>query len=94
MTSDAREYGERNRLAGVYLKAKREAKGLTREQVAQALSIGEETMSRIEAGRARLSLDRLIDICAVLDISPVVMVAVIMRMTADVPRETSTSGGT
>lgn len=52
------------------LKAIRERKGLTQANIAESLSLSKDGYRKIESGKNPLSLERLLQLCQVLNISP------------------------
>lgn len=52
--------------AGLFLRAVRERKGLTRQFVAELLSMSKDTVKRLERGRPCTTMQTVIDGCSVL----------------------------
>ena len=52
------------------LKAIRERKGLSQANIAESLSLSKDGYRKIESGKNPLSLERLLQLCQVLNISP------------------------
>lgn len=61
--------------AGVKIRKIRELKNLTQEHLASELGISQEYYSRLESGQVKLSLDRLQQIAAAMDIDPIGLLA-------------------
>jgi len=55
---------------GKRIRKSREEKGLTQERVAELLDVSNAYISKIERGKTPINLDRLSDICQVLEASP------------------------
>lgn len=60
----------RLRQFGVRLRQLREERDLTREQLAEAASVGVRQLARVEAGRASPSLVWLMDVAVALQLTP------------------------
>lgn len=58
-----------NELLGTRIRELRKAKGIAQEQLAEVLGIEQQYMSRIELGKSYPSLDRLIRISEVLQVT-------------------------
>ncbi len=56
-----------NEEIGARIKAMRKSHGLTQEQLSERLDISVKHMSAVERGIASFSLERMIDLCAILD---------------------------
>ena len=56
-------------LIGQRLKKARQEKGLSQVYLSEILDISEVYLSRVEKGRTKISLTRLIQICEILDVS-------------------------
>ncbi|MBQ7885592.1 MAG: helix-turn-helix transcriptional regulator [Clostridia bacterium] len=54
---------------GRRLRAVREEKGYSREDIAQRLGISSNRLSRIETGKSSISLDVLVKLCSILQVS-------------------------
>lgn len=59
-----------NRSFGKHVKKARKDRGFTAEQLAEMLSISVESLWQIEGGKSGTTLDKLIMLCNVLDLSP------------------------
>jgi transcriptional regulator with XRE-family HTH domain len=57
-------------LIGNRIKKAREVKGLTQEKLAEQLDVSNAYISKIERGRTPINLDRLSELCAVLEETP------------------------
>ena len=56
-------------IIGERLKKARTDKGLTQEQLAEEIDVSVAFLSRVERGKTRLNLNRLNQICGILDIT-------------------------
>jgi len=56
-------------ILGALLRTKRNAAGITQDDLATDLDIDRRHIGRIESGQSKLSIVRLIDICKALNIS-------------------------
>lgn len=65
MTTESNEHGELFKSIGRTLAQRREAKGLTQDQVAEALGIGTEAVSRMERGITMPTVQRLAELAEV-----------------------------
>lgn len=59
-----------NKLIGFFLKDIRKSNNLTGEEIAKKLDISQQQWSRYERGVNKLSLDKLLVILLILDVSP------------------------
>ncbi|MFF2909201.1 helix-turn-helix domain-containing protein [Paenibacillus sp. NPDC057934] len=57
-------------IIGRRIKSAREKKGMTQENLAEKLDVSNAYISKIERGKTPISLDRLSDLCRVLEESP------------------------
>ncbi len=57
------------RLIGTRIKTARESKNITQEKLAEMLGVSVPYISRIETGNTHINLDRLHEICCLLEIS-------------------------
>jgi len=78
------------RIVGTHLRAIRESKGIARAALTRHLGFDESWLWCIETGRNRIALDVLIEACKYMRVDPADVITNIARLTADVPRETST----
>lgn len=81
---------ELSRVTGVRLRAERERAAMKQSDVARHLGITPAALSCIEKGRSRIRVETLIKACAFLEADPVELLAYVVRVTTNVPRETST----
>lgn len=58
------------RKLGLALKAIRETKGLTQEYVGKKSGVGQSLYSRFELGKVQIYIHKILDVCAVLGVSP------------------------
>ncbi|TBL80854.1 helix-turn-helix domain-containing protein [Paenibacillus thalictri] len=61
-------------IIGKRIRKARENKGFTQEQLAESLSVSNVYVSKIERGKTPINLDRLSQICMVLEESPEYMI--------------------
>lgn len=87
--SRRRDQGEFYRIAGVCLRAEREIKGVSQQALGAHLGITSTAVHCIESGKSKLSLETVVHACAFLKADPLDMLTKIVRLTANVPRETS-----
>ncbi|MDF2926355.1 MAG: transcriptional regulator [Paenibacillaceae bacterium] len=57
-------------IIGKRIRQARESKGLTQEQLAEKLEVSNAYISKIERGKTPINLDRLSDLCVMLEESP------------------------
>ncbi len=61
-------------LIGKRIAEQRKSKHITQESLAEYLDISTAYVSKIERGKTQLSLERLVEICHFLDLSPSVLI--------------------
>ena len=57
-------------VVGQRIKSARNAKHYTQDYVSSKANIGEKFLSQVECGKAGLSVNSLIEICSILEVSP------------------------
>jgi|ERR1043165_17694 transcriptional regulator with XRE-family HTH domain len=79
---------------GIELRKARNALGATQRDVADAAGLKQHSVSKIEAGKQSLSLDRLYDICAYLNLDPRQVLPPIAHVTTSPAKREIFVGGT
>ena len=64
--------------AGAWIREQRERRGMTQAELAHQLDLGQPMMSRIEAGRGPIDLERWIAVCGLFGRSPVAALAEVL----------------
>ena len=60
----------KNRVIGINIKKYRKSAGLTQERLAELLDISTVHMSHLECGHVSMSMDLLLKLCAILNVTP------------------------
>ncbi|HCG56868.1 MULTISPECIES: helix-turn-helix transcriptional regulator [Brevibacterium] len=64
---------------GAYLQAVREAQHLSQRDIAEQMNLDPSTLSRMEAGRNRWSVEAFVQCCQVLNVSPSEVLAGVVK---------------
>ncbi|HEV7893626.1 MAG TPA: helix-turn-helix transcriptional regulator [Pyrinomonadaceae bacterium] len=79
---------------GIELRKARKAFGATQSEVADAAGLKQHSISKIEAGKQRISLDKLYDICVYLNLDPQQVLPTITHVTTSPAKREIFLGGT
>lgn len=81
-----------NKIIGLNIKKYRKAAGYTQEQLAELLDISTVHMSHMECGHVSMSIDLLLKLCDVLNVTPDSILSGTFSVPASLPSESALDG--